>query len=231
MKINSSQQDIWFCSDPHYNHSSLVRGTSNWEDKSPCRDFDTLEEHNNKLVNNINNYVKENDILFCLGDWSFGKWEDRVKTAREFRDRLNCKNIHLILGNHDNPIKRNEGDLQEMFSSVSHYKEILIIDPVEEQGVKAIKTDVILSHYAHRIWNKSHHGSYMLYGHSHGTLDEMTPLIANPTWIGDNYFIKNYKTMDVGFDTNPEFRPYSWQDIKRIMERRSVELEVDHHKK
>ena len=67
------------------------------------------------------------------------------------------------------------------------------------------------------------------YGHSHGNLDEFTSLTANSDWIGDQYYTKSYRTMDVGFDTHPEFRPYNFQELKEIMERRNVTIEVDHH--
>jgi calcineurin-like phosphoesterase family protein len=79
-----------------------------------------------------------------------------------------------------------------------------------------------------RVWNKSHHGSIMLYGHSHGTLDEMTINTANPTWMGDQYFIKNYRTMDVGVDTHNLY-PYHLDEIIDIMKGRDLHMEIDHH--
>lgn len=213
---------IYFTSDTHYNHKNIVRGTTSWEiDKDEkgshqnLRDFDTLEEHNQKLVDNINSVVKENDELYHLGDWSFGGKQNILI----FREQIKCKNIHIIFGNHDHHIE-NDGIIRNIaFKSYGYYKEI-----------KYNKYNFILCHYAMRVWNKSHHGSIMLYGHSHGTLDEMTPEIANPTWIGDKYYIKNYRTMDVGVDTNNLF-PYSIEDIIRIMNKRDVALEIDHHNK
>ncbi len=176
---------------------------------------------NEAIVNNINSLVKEDDILYCLGDWSFGG----IENIWNFRKQINCKNIHLILGNHDHHIEKNKiipntiNSLKDLFVSVQHYKEI-IID----------KQKIVLCHYAMRVWNQSHKGSWMLYGHSHGTLDEMTPEFSNPTWIGDQYYIKNYKTMDVGMDTN-NLKPYSFEEIKLIMDKREVLLNVDHYTK
>lgn len=198
----------------HYGHKNIVKGTSDWDDKSRCRNFDTMEEHNETLVNNINKVVKADDTLYHLGDWSFGG----IHNINKFRNLINCKNIHLILGNHDHHIENNTSDLQALFNSVSHYKE-----------VKYAGKHFILSHFAMRVWNKSHHGSIMLYGHSHGTLDAMRPEFTEPTWIGDNYFIKNYKTMDIGVDTHPEFRPYHIGEILKIMESKDVALNIDHH--
>ena len=63
MKIEN--RNVFFCSDPHYNHKNLVDSTSEWSDKTRCRKFTSLEEHNRTLVKNINDTVKENDILFC----------------------------------------------------------------------------------------------------------------------------------------------------------------------
>lgn len=224
--VIDNKTNVFFCSDPHYHHAQLVRGTSSWENKKPCRPFDTLKEHDDQLVENINNTVEENDILFCLGDWNFGQYKDSVKLAVEFRSRINCKNLHLILGNHDKHIERNKEGVQGIFSTVAPYRDILIVDNTQDPTVK---THVVLCHYAMRVWNKSHRGSYMLYGHSHGTLDQMTPAIANPTWIGDDYYVKNFRTMDVGFDTHSEFKPYSWQEIVEVMNKKDVTIEVDHH--
>lgn len=204
---------IYFTSDTHYNHKNIVSGTADWEDKSRCRQFDTLEEHNDKLVESINLRVKADDILYHLGDWSFGG----IQSVSEFRDRLNCKDIHLIFGNHDHHIERNKDNLQRLFSSTQHYKEIKINGRF-----------IVLCHYAMRVWNHSHKGSWMLYGHSHGSLDAATPLFANPTWIGDQYFTKNIRTMDVGVDTN-NLLPYSIGELDSLLSGREVLLDVDHH--
>lgn len=228
LKINTAQTNLWFTSDPHYNQLNIVEGISTWEGKVGCRPFQTLKEHDDAVVNNINAVVKEDDILICLGDWSFGTYKESVEMAFEFRKRLNCKNIYLILGNHDQHIRKNKNGIQGCFKGVYDYLELSVITP-QGDGDKAFKQKVILSHYAMRVWNHSHRGSYMLYGHSHGNLDEMTPLIANPTWIGDQYYIRNYKTMDVGIDTHKEFRPYSWKEIDNIMKIRNVDIEIDHH--
>lgn len=206
----------------HYGHKNIVRGVSEWgkEEESGSihsiqrtRDFDTVEKHNQVLVDSFNGLIKENDILYHLGDWSFGGFNNIL----EFRRKLKCKNIHFIYGNHDHHIENNKGGSQGYFNSVQYYKEL-----------KINNHHFILSHYAHRVWNKSHRGSIMLYGHSHGTLDAMKPEFTNPTWIGDDYFIKNYRTMDVGVDTH-DLYPYHLDEILLLMKGKEISMEVDHH--
>lgn len=194
--------NIWFTSDTHYHHKNIVRGTTEWDlsrKESPShlsvRDFDTLNHHDDTLVNNINKYVQQNDILWHLGDWSFGG-EDRIK---EFRERLICKNINLVFGNHDHHIENLNKEYKNLFNSVQYYKEL-----------KINKNLFILSHYAFRVWNKSHKGSIHLYGHSHGSL----PDAGN-------------RSMDIGMDTNNLF-PYNIGEIIDILTKREIHS-IDHH--
>lgn len=66
---------------------------------------------------------------------------------------------------------------------------------------------VVMCHYAMRTWGRSHFNSWQLYGHSHGELNG----------IG--------KQMDVGVDKN-NFYPYSFQQIKKIMEKKENNLNL-----
>jgi calcineurin-like phosphoesterase family protein len=55
-----------------------------------------------------------------------------------------------------------------------------------------------------RVWNRSHHGSWHLYGHSHGRLPEPPTLLS----------------MDVGVDTH-DFRPWHYDEISGLMTARA----------
>ena len=101
MKIKlTKNQNIYFTSDSQYSHSNICKSTTEWTDISRCRNFNSISEMNDHIVDNINSIVGEDDILFHLGDWSFGGF-DKIS---EFRNKLVCKNIHIITGNHDHII-------------------------------------------------------------------------------------------------------------------------------
>lgn len=203
--------NIFFTSDTHYGHSNIASKNSSKWDKG-YRDFNSTEEMNRVIVKNINKLVKYEDTLYHLGDWSFGG----IDNIWNFRKQIVCKNIHLILGNHDSHIELDKTlpncpnllHAKHIFDSVDHYKEITI-------G----KTNFILSHYAHRVW-KGHHKEYIhLYGHSHDSLDK-----NNNTWG---------KSMDVGIDSAHrifgEYRPFHLEEIEKIMYKREVYLPDHHH--
>ena len=209
-----NENNIWFSSDFHYNHKNLVSGISNWTNKSKCRKFDTLEEHNDKLVKSINSCVALNDILYFLGDWSFGSSKEII----EFRKRLVCKNIHLVLGNHDEIIMSKQRELigQDKFISISQIKKIKINDQL-----------IVLCHFPMRTWENANKGSWMLHGHCHGTLGKH----YNFKQLFSKIFIRSEvrKTMDVGIDTHPQFKPYSYEAIKQIMDKRDISKNIYHH--
>lgn len=201
------ERNTWFTSDTHWGHKNIVRGCSAWEaneGEQKTRDFDTLEEHNEELIFKFNSVVKENDELWHLGDWSFGGHEN----IRKFRERLNCKNIHLVFGNHDQHIEPINSPYRPLFSSVDYYKELNFKLDVKWKQFQKLK--IVMSHYAMRVWNKSHHGSIHLYGHSHGTLPD------NGT-----------RSMDVGVDTNNLF-PYHLDEVLLKLINRPLHI-VDHH--
>ena len=123
MKITLNKgQKLWFTSDTHYNHSNICSSTTQWIDPITCREFKSLEKMNAILVDNINKKVGQDDILFHLGDWSFGGFE----YIELFRNQIICRNIHLITGNHDHHIERNKDNIQSIFSSVNKYLDLTV---------------------------------------------------------------------------------------------------------
>ena len=185
---------IWFTADTHYGHKNIVRGVSSWGNKSGCRDFATIEEMNDAMVSNINNCVKEDDVLYHVGDLVMGLFEN----VSEFRARLRCKNIHLVLGNHDHNIRKDRDGVQQLFSTV------------EQQSMISVKNEqIVLCHYPLHVWQNHHRGTWHLHGHTHGKLN-------------DPIFYKR-KVMDVGIDTHPNFRPYSFEEVKGILDAREIE--------
>ena len=67
-----------------------------------------------------------------------------------------------------------------------------------------------MNHYSHRIWNMSHYGAYHLFGHSHGTLDD----------IG--------RSMDVGLNTH-NCVLYSRKEIHKIFHTIPIHI-IDQYK-
>jgi len=219
MKIELKEgQNIFFTSDTHFNHVNICKGTSQWEPKDQCRDFGGLDDMDSTVINNINSMVKEDDILFHLGDFSFNGFDNILK----FRQQINCKNIHLILGNHDHHIKNNKHGIQSIFSSVSKREELQIVwysdrmmlgfgDIVNKKTI-----NLVLHHFPISSWEDMSKGHYHLFGHLH---------------LPSNLKVREGRAMDVGIDGNNYF-PYSLNDIIRFLRDqpiRNITIPQDHH--
>lgn len=155
---------------------------------------------NKKIVDNINSCVGEEDILICLGDWSFGG----NNTPKEFKDKILCKNIAIVYGNHDNPHVLNKLG----FIWTGHYLEIRNDDQ-----------SFILSHYPICSWNGIKRGSIHLFGHCH---------------LRSKDKIREGKSMDVGIDGNGymPYRLSEIKYILKDQPIKSITIpeSIDHHK-
>jgi calcineurin-like phosphoesterase family protein len=197
---------VWITSDTHYSHKNICRGVTNWRTKDgkipieSTRDFNTIEDMNSVIVDNINSKIGPDDTLIHLGDFSFGGF-DKIG---QFLDRLVCKNIHLVLGNHDHHIKNNQENIHDRFLSIQNYLEVNIGG-----------ANFVLSHYPLCSWNQLSKGAIQLHGHVH--------LPTNKKW-------GNGKRLDVGVDGN-NYQPYKLTEIVHMMDRREVRSEIvnDHH--
>lgn len=205
-------QNLFFTSDTHYNHKNICRSTTEWKDsEDKTRDFKSLDHMNDTIVNNINDRVGEDDILIHLGDWSFGGF-DKIQ---EFRDRIVCKNIHLIIGNHDHHIEKNRADIQSLFSSVNHYLDLEVYD--SNFGKFALNRFIIM-HYPITSWIDMNRGIPHLHGHVH---------------LPPQHAVGPGKSMDVGMDGH-FMEPVSMRFVLNRLQSQPIEnlvLPSDHHKK
>jgi calcineurin-like phosphoesterase family protein len=195
---------IYFTSDTHFDHKNICTGLSKWEDKSSLRPFETIQEMNETLIDNINSVVDKDDTFFILGDFAFS---NNVNRIAQLRDMIKCENVILILGNHDHAINENKKNIQSVFKGVYNMYD-LKIEKLKQVGIPRI----VLSHYPMIAWNNSGKGSVMLHGHCHGNLKV-------PCETG--------RLFDMGVDCN-DFKPVSLDDVITKAINTKV-VSYDHH--
>ena len=208
-------QNLFFTSDTHYGHTNICRATTRWTDAdNVTRDFKSLDHMNDTIVNNINEVVGENDILIHLGDFSFGGFDN----ISEFRNRIICKNIHLVLGNHDHHIERNKDDIQRLFTSVNHYINLDLRRPSPFKKGEMDKFKFVLMHFPIASWDGMNDNVIHLHGHVH---------------LPPHQRIAEGKAMDVGVDGN-NMEPLVLGEVLGLLRDQPIKklsLPKDHHEK
>ena len=187
---------VWFTADLHLGHANIIKFCSrpflSPEEQALARrdsrgDFrlcdETVRRHDDALLDAINERVAETDVLWILGDFCWG----HMIEATEYRNRIRCRNVHLVWGNHDHR------SIRPLFT-----------DTIEQGMIRVRGQEIWLNHYPMRSWNKSFHGSWHLYGHVHGRLS------------GEDVATGYTLTKDVGVDAC-EYRPVSFEDLQAYM--------------
>ena len=188
----------YFTADTHYGHYNIIKHCK--------RPFSSVEEMDSVLLKNINNLVKPNDRLAIIGDFAW--WHCSPEQLKAYRDAIKCKNVYLVIGNHDQKCLKY---LRELFVKTDY---IMEVDSYTSTGEKV---SLVLCHYAMRVWDKSHYGSWHLYGHSHDNLD-----YNKESWG---------KSMDCGIVSAWRLvdKPiFEFEDIENLMKDREDNI-IDHH--
>lgn len=161
-------QNYWFTSDQHFYHKNILRFTD--------RPYETVEDMNEAFIEWNNANVGEKDVVWNLGDFSFGDIEQTKSVLRRLKGQQN-----LILGNHCHNLFNHRNELlnERLFMSIQHYREL-----------RFDKTRLVLSHYPMRSWSGSNRGSIQLFGHVHGHLapyGKSVDVGVDSEWITGGY--------------------------------------------
>lgn len=189
----------WVTADLHLHHANLMAHCRRYKFMTPeeieqCKAADqthkvrvsdaSVANMDDYILNAINDVISANDTLYILGDLCLAK---NPATIADIRDKITCKNVHLILGNHD---RAQLSVYQQLFTTVSRYRRITYNNET-----------IIMCHYPLLRWDKSHYGSYHLYGHCHGSFE---------SWIDEH--LPGARMKDVGIDAN-NYLPHNLDDL------------------
>ena len=159
-----ANMSTFFTSDSHYGHANIIKYCN--------RPFASVEEMDNTLIHNWNAVVRPEDTVYHLGDFAVGGGP-----AAPYLRRLNGT-IYFCLGNHDKRLRFIKAYLDIELELQDHFAGSYLNDDKVKFGIPYLrevtveKQEIVLCHYAMKVWNGSHKGSWQLYGHSHGTLPD-----------------------------------------------------------
>lgn len=183
---------VLFTSDLHLGHANIIL-TCGRNLEGCGENFATVEEMNDFLIRKWNEKVKEDDIVYILGDLSY-RSSISVKTyLKQLKGRK-----HLIVGNHDFQWQKNITNINDYFESVSDMKVIRLDEKL-----------ITLCYYPLLEWNGSRRAknqqtsiSWLIHGHIHNSRDN-----------GFEYIRDNLPcALNCGVDING-FEPVTFEEL------------------
>ena len=146
-----TRRRIFVTADTHFGHDEALRIFA--------RPHASAEAMDEAMVAAINDTVGAKDILVHLGDFCGPRdWSAReLRRAVDLRERIRCKRIYLVRGNHD-PVGERRFD--GLFEGVE--------DIVSARGIAGVDERIVMFHYPIDQWQGRPNGGFHLHGHVHG---------------------------------------------------------------
>lgn len=196
-EIKKDRQKIWFVSDTHFGHVSILYfhplrreacGVTLEELQSDKNS--AIAKHDQWLINKWNETVRKQDTVYFLGDFCLKNKEYTENILRQLKGKK-----FLIRGNHDKSLNGLEnyfewvGDIKEAKFTNNQFK---FIDPNETFCVE-------MCHYPFLSWNRRPHGTCMVHGHSHGNannVNELTGELRVDVGLDNQYWDYNFVELE-----------------------------------
>lgn len=158
---------IWFTADHHFGHENIIKYCN--------RPFLSASVMDETMIDRWNSVVETGDAVYHLGDFTLGD----MSYFRRYSRRLNGR-LFVIPGSHD--WRWLKGYDREEDPPVSADGMWVTVTPplmsleIREHRGRNYQRDkhplvIVLCHYSMQKWDRSHHGSLHLFGHSHGRVE------------------------------------------------------------
>jgi calcineurin-like phosphoesterase family protein len=209
LKLKGDESKIFFSGCLHIFHKQPFI----WQK----RGYSSPEEHAWKVLEKINETVGGDDTLFLLGDTFLNV--PIINDAKDWLNRINCQNLIILYGNHNAGISQLCKEQWDYYNNGTEYYPVVVASFNKKVYGHYLEVEIndklcALSHFPLAIWNKSHHGSWNVHSHNHGTFNESLPTDLT------------CKRLDCGWDVFA--RPVSFKEIREIMSKKKIAI-LDHH--
>lgn len=184
----------WFTSDQHFGHSNVMRFCG--------RPWSDVKVMNMELIENWNDVVEDNDVVFILGDFC---WTKDSAEVNRLVGLLNGASIFLLPGNHDNTLVY-EKVKDKRFKIISDTAMVFVSGIDEDKPTR--EHELMLSHFPLATWPHFYRGTINLHGHIHSGPQSKCDVDVP----GVDLFLKRNLTYDVGVDNN-DYKPIEIRDI------------------
>ena len=195
-------QNLFLTSDLHFGHRNVINFCN--------RPFADVKEMSEKLIENWNSVVTNNDIVFVLGD-TF--WFNDSRTIKKVLEQLNGKEIYILPGNHCDFDAYHRVDDPRIHLCQDIVCLWLTSADFERRHWHRKTMEIWMSHYPMMTWPHRENGAFQLFGHIHSQpgktegVDQDLALHWNQADVGSDYW---------------EWKPVLFEDVLKYMQNKKI---------
>lgn len=197
-RLRAEYRDVWQAQGRAAAHTWIKQYVR--DNQTSFKAICDITRHENTIIGNINETVGRDDELWILGDLSY---RCTVEHTLDCLCRINCRHLHLIIGNHDRNfhLRSNDALYENVFETIDDYREIdmelPVLDGTGKPTAATTRQTIGMSHFPRLSALTEEHGNWpenwnkfadvapttegwLLYGHTHqGIPDGTDPLSVN----------------------------------------------------
>ena len=140
---------VYYTADLHFGHKSVIEF-----DKRP---FINVEQMDKEIIRLWNSRVTDKDTVYIVGDFAYKNEQPEEWYLKQLKGYK-----HLIIGNHDTKLLKNN-------KALAYFESVDKMMHVNDNGVH-----ICLCHYPLAEWNGFYKGHSHIYGHIHNNVTDDT---------------------------------------------------------
>lgn len=195
-------QNLFFTSDLHFGHRNVINFCN--------RPFTDIKDMSEKLIENWNAVVTNNDIVFVLGD-TF--WFNDSRTIKKVLEQLNGKEIYILPGNHCDFDAYHRVDDPRIHLCQDIVCLWLTSADFERRHWHRKTMEIWMQHYPMSTWPHRENGAFHFFGHIHSQ--------EGKTEGVDQDLALHWNQADVGCDYW-EWKPVLFEDLLTFMQNKKI---------
>lgn len=134
----------FYIADTHFGHKNVIQFDN--------RPFKNIDEMDRTIIANWNAVVGQDDDVYIIGDFCYRSDKGPLWYLKKLNGRK-----HLIRGNHDNYLLKDEEVMKEFVS----------VDKMAH--IKDGQYTILMCHFPIAEWNQYNRGAWHIYGHIHNS--------------------------------------------------------------
>ena len=205
-RLRTEYRDVWQAQGRAAAHAWIKQYVR--DNQTSFKAICDITRHENTIIGNINETVGRDDELWILGDLSY---RCTVEHTLDCLRRINCRHLHLIIGNHDRNfrLRSNDALYENVFETIAMGK--VSASAVEAKELGLVRKDDVVAFNAYELLHIAKQEALALAERGY-----RPPLPARRVQVAGDVGIATFKMLLVNMLEGRFISPHDYEIATRI---------------